>query len=194
MPPAVIFDLDGTLTVRNLDFDAIRAEIGLPPGPILEALSDMPPDQRTVAERILDHHERVAAETATLHAGAAETVGTLRDRAYAVAILTRNTQPNARRVLDRFDIHVDAIRTREDGDIKPDPGGVLHLCERFNAAPADSWMVGDYLFDIQAGHGAGLKTVLMIADAPPPDYADRADHVIRRLEELLDLVDPTENI
>ena len=38
-PRAVIFDLDGTLTEPVLDFDAMRAEIGLPEGvPILEQL------------------------------------------------------------------------------------------------------------------------------------------------------------
>jgi len=31
-PRAVIFDLDGTLTEPLLDFDAMRAEIGLAPG------------------------------------------------------------------------------------------------------------------------------------------------------------------
>jgi len=39
-PPieAIIFDMDGTLTVPVLDFDRIRSEIGLPAGPILESL------------------------------------------------------------------------------------------------------------------------------------------------------------
>ena len=38
----VVFDLDGTLVVQELDFDAMRREIGLPPGtPLLEALEGM---------------------------------------------------------------------------------------------------------------------------------------------------------
>ena len=35
---AFIFDLDGTLTVPELDFAAIRAEMGIAEGPILEEL------------------------------------------------------------------------------------------------------------------------------------------------------------
>ena len=38
----VIFDLDGTLTVPTLDFDAIRADIGAGDGPILEYLQGLP--------------------------------------------------------------------------------------------------------------------------------------------------------
>ena len=56
----VIFDLDGTLTVPALDFDAIRAEIGLPPGPILESLERLSQAERRRAEEILHRHESVA--------------------------------------------------------------------------------------------------------------------------------------
>ena len=118
MRQAVIFDLDGTLTVGNLDFDGIRAEIGLGEGPILEALQHMAPPQRAAAEAILNRHERQAAETARLQEGAAETVAELRKRNLPVGILTRNARPWAQRVLDRFGIEVDGLRTREDGVIK----------------------------------------------------------------------------
>ena len=60
-PRAVIFDLDGTLADPLLDFDAIRAEIGLAPGlPILEQLADATPAARARAEEIMRRHERTA--------------------------------------------------------------------------------------------------------------------------------------
>jgi phosphoglycolate phosphatase-like HAD superfamily hydrolase len=38
----VVFDLDGTLVSQELDFEAIRREIGLPTGtPLLEALRQL---------------------------------------------------------------------------------------------------------------------------------------------------------
>ena len=50
--PCWIFDLDGTLTVAAHDFDAIRAELGLPQGrPILEALLA----SVSASESIVDH-------------------------------------------------------------------------------------------------------------------------------------------
>ena len=59
-PRAVIFDLDGTLTQPLLDFDLIRAEIGLGPGPILEQLSALTQAERDRAETILRRHEITA--------------------------------------------------------------------------------------------------------------------------------------
>src|SRR6185369_9337628 len=87
-PRAVIFDLDGTLTEPVLDFDAIRAEIGLPPGPILEQLAGADPALRARAEVILRRHELAAIDRATLADGCTELLGDLHARRVPHAILT----------------------------------------------------------------------------------------------------------
>lgn len=180
---AVIFDLDGTLTKPFLDFDAIRAELGVQ-GPILEAMETMSAVDRRRAEAVLVAREREAAENASLHDGAEEVIGECRRLGYAVAILTRNSRVNVEHILRKFGLSVDALRTREDGAIKPSPEPVLSLCDELQAAPQRSWMVGDYLFDILSGKAAGTRTVLMIGEGDEPDFAKKADHVIRRLGEL----------
>ncbi|NOT02663.1 MAG: HAD family hydrolase [Phycisphaerales bacterium] len=185
---AVLFDLDGTLTVKYLDFDAIRAEIGITGGPILEAIADMDDVARARASRILDRHERDAAEASELHPGARETIAALRSRGWRVGIVTRNARRWATFVLSRHGVDVDGLWSREDGAIKPDPAGPLALCAAFGAEPGRSWMVGDYRFDIEAGVRAGMRTVLMIGDDAAPPYAADADYVIRRLDELLGMV------
>ena len=119
MIKAMIFDLDGTLTVPYLDFDAIRAEIGLLPGPILEAMQRMDAAERARAERILDRHERAAAENSTLREGAAEVIRHLRARGFGVGILTRNARRWTGYVLAKHGISVDAVRCRDDGTVKP---------------------------------------------------------------------------
>ncbi|MCB9866908.1 MAG: HAD family hydrolase [Phycisphaerales bacterium] len=186
----LIFDMDGTLTVPVLDFDAIRAEIGLPPGPILESLAQLDAAARSRADAVLEAHERRAAEGARLHAGAAETLAAVRQRGWPVAILTRNARRWAEHVIRRFDLAVDFLRTRDDGVIKPSPQPVLELCAAAQAAPRASWMIGDHLIDLQTGHAAGCTTVLMIGDRQRPDCADQADHVITRLSMLIDLLPP----
>lgn len=185
---AIVFDLDGTLTTPMLDFDQIRREIGLSAGPILEALQDMSPADRARAEIILERHERHAAENSTLHENARDVVHALRRRGHPTAILTRNARRWVDVVLSKHAIQVDAVRTREDGAIKPAGEPVLDLCRRLDADPAASWVVGDYLFDLQSGRLAGTRTVLMIADAALPAFADQADFVIRRLDELLHII------
>lgn len=186
---AVIFDLDGTLTKPYLDFDAIRRELDIAQGPILEAIAKMDAAARRDAEVILLRHEWEAAKNATLYEGAVETVATCRARGYGVAILTRNARTVVDYILAEHGFVVDAIRTREDGAIKPSAEPVISICRELQADPTRSWMVGDYLFDILSGKAAGTRTVLMIGDQAVPEYAPQADYIIRRLPELLTIVD-----
>lgn len=183
----VIFDLDGTLTRPHFDFDRIRAEIGLPAAsrtPILEALEQMDAHARARAVAILERHEHEAAHASQLHDGAIEVIQTLRSRRIPVGILTRNSRTCTQIVIDRHGMELDCVHTREDGPVKPAPDAILAMCRRWGVLPRRAWMVGDYLFDIQAGRAAGTRTVLMIGDGPVPSFADQADHVIRQLTEL----------
>ncbi|HVR62348.1 MAG TPA: HAD family hydrolase [Polyangia bacterium] len=188
-PRAVIFDLDGTLTEPLLDFDAMRAEIGLAPGlPILEQLDGGDPALRARAEEVLRRHERAAIARATLAEGCLELLAHLAARAIPSAILTRNVREVVQTFQDKFDLRFAAVYTREDGPPKPSPAGALALCAAMGAAPADTLAVGDYKFDILAGRRAGCATAL-VARRPPADLADWGppDLVVPTLRELLPL-------
>lgn len=187
----VIFDLDGTLTRPYFDFDRIRAEIGLPDTertPILEAVAKMSGAERERANAILERHEHEAAHGCELYEDAVEVVERIRGEGVPVAILTRNSRPCTQIVMERHSLRVDWVHTREDGPVKPAPDAILRMCERWRATPSRVWMVGDYLFDIRAGTSAGTRTALMIGNDAVPEYAHEADHVIRRLTELLQLL------
>ncbi len=189
---AVLFDMDGTLTRPCFDFDAIRREIGLPTEPrtpILEALEEMTADERRRAETILLRYEEEAAETCDLWEDAAEVVTHIRHAGLRTALLTRNSRRSAERVLARHGLSFEIVHTREDGPIKPAPDPVLAVCGQLDVLPTAAWVVGDYLFDVQSGNAAGATTVLMIGDDPVPDYAKQARFVIRRLGELLKLLE-----
>ncbi len=187
---AVIFDLDGTLTRPYLDFDAIRAELAIEGRqPVLEVMERMPPDQRAIAEAVLDRHEADAARNSELHDGVHATLEGLRRRDIRLGLLTRNSRRSVDTVLAKHDLSFDFIRTREDGAIKPSAEPVLAICRALDVPPGRTLTVGDYLFDIQSGAAAGAKTALMIADREPPAFADQADYVIRRLDEVLAIVD-----
>ena len=188
---AVLFDLDGTLTQPTFDFDLIRREIGLPTEPrtpILEAMELMTPADRARAEAILHRHEREAAETSLLWDDARHVLAAIRGAGVPVAVMTRNSRQSVDTVLARHGLSFDAEYTREDGPVKPSPEPVLILCRRLEVDPARTWVVGDYLFDIQSGNAAGAVTVLMLGGASLPPWSDQARHVIRRLAELLPLL------
>lgn len=185
----MIFDLDGTLTDPLLDFDAIRADIGLPPGlPILEQLAGASPEERARAEAILRRHERLAMEQATLADGCVELLALLEERAVPRGILTRNTRDVVDLFCTRFALRFDAVYTREDGPPKPAPDGVLELCAALAVAPERSLVVGDYKFDVLAGRAAGARTALVVP-SPPDDLAawGSPDFVVASLRELMHL-------
>lgn len=190
---AVLFDLDGTLTEPFLDFDAIRAEMGQVQGPILEAMNQMDSVRRQQCEEILARHEIHAAEQATLNPGAMETLAQLKKESRGIGVLTRNTADSVRRILAKHPLPVDAIVTREDGPAKPDPFGVLHLCERLKVSPQQCLMVGDYVFDLQTAQNAGAKAVLISTNSRYQEFAHHADYVIHSLPELLGVIQSLED-
>jgi len=188
---AVIFDMDGTITEPFLDFGWIREQMGMSQdaGPILEAMEHMTPEERCAAEEILHRCEAEAAEASTLNDGAREAIKWIAGAGILLAVLTRNSRVSADTVLTKHGLRFDLIRTREDGAIKPSPEPVQVICRALAVEPAHAWIVGDYLFDLQSGNAAGATTVLLWPDAKLPEWHDQADHVVRRLTELIPLLE-----
>ena len=190
-PRAVIFDLDGTLTEPILDFDAIRAEIGLPERmPILEQLETLTAEGRARAEAIMLRHERAAIAAATLAEGCADLLGHLRGQEIPMAILTRNVREVVEAFARMFTFEFHAVYTREDGPPKPSPVGALSLCRAMGVPPADTLTVGDYKYDVIAGRDAGCRTALVSREVLAPHELvewGSPDMVVRSLRELLPL-------
>jgi hydrogenase expression/formation protein HypE len=193
----VLFDFDGTLTRPGaLDFAAIRRAISCPVGrPILEYLAALDDtEERHRGERILDEHELAAARRSEPNEGAEDVVRTLAGRGLLLGILTRNSRASVREALARFpalrEDDFAAIVCREDGGRpKPWPDGVHEAARRLGCAAADLVVVGDYVFDIEAGLRAGSHTVLLANGTPPGALSVTPDAVIDRLAELPPLVE-----
>jgi HAD superfamily hydrolase (TIGR01509 family) len=188
---AVIFDLDGTITRPFFDFDAIRQEMGLAPdsGPILEIMEKMSPSERKRVQGILTLHENRAVAESTLNVGARETLDALRQKDISIGILTRNKRCNAEAIARKHNLTFDAIVDREDGPVKPDAFGVLRLCEQFSTSPAETLVVGDYLFDILSAKAAGAVAVLLKTHKECDRFAAHADYTITSLDKILDIID-----
>ncbi|MHC4216458.1 MAG: HAD family hydrolase [Planctomycetota bacterium] len=187
----MIFDLDGTITRPFFDFDAIREEMGLAPdsGPILEIMEKMSPDERKRTQDILTFHENRAVAESTLNDGARETLDALRQKDISIGILTRNKRCNAEAIARKHNLNFDAIVDREDGPVKPDAFGVLHLCEQFSTTPAETLLVGDYLFDLLSAKAAGAGAVLLKTHKESDRFAAHADFTITSLDKILDIID-----
>ena len=188
---AVIFDLDGTITEPYFDFDAIREEMGLASdsGPVLESIEKMTPQQRQRAEEILRSHEQEAVDESTLNAGAKQTLYELRRRAIRIGVLTRNRRNNALAVARKHGLQFDAVVGREEGPVKPDAFGVLHVCRQFGVEPEETLVVGDYLFDMLCARAAGATSVLLANHGDAHKFAHHADFVIENIAQILQIIE-----
>ena len=187
-----IFDLDNTLADSAIDFDAIRRALDLPPDkPILEEIGTRPATEASALHKRLEELERAYALRATPLPGAQALLAALAEHGCPRGILTRNSRANAFATLAGCGLAgffaADHVLGREEAAPKPDPAGVQKLLAAWDAAPAGAVMVGDFHYDLEAGHRAGIATIYY----DPQDqrlWTDHADIRVQSHTELLALI------
>ncbi len=190
-----IFDMDGTLTISAHDFEHMRRELGLAPEvPILEALHAMPQTEAAPLWELLNELEFYYAGKTSLMQGAPELLQCLHEKGCRLAILTRNTMPVVKHTLEACAIEHffpgDYILDRDSCIPKPSPDGINQLLRMWQAEVSDRVMVGDYLYDLEAGKAAGVATVHLDTrgDVDWSGVTDlrveNLDEIIRYLEEI----------
>ncbi len=156
----IIFDLDNTLVESDLDFALIKSEIGTDE-PILEYRETLDDAGKERVDAILGRHERRSAENCALCQGARELLDFLKSRHVATGLLTRNSRESVATMVARHDLQFDCTVTRQDAEPKPSAQPVLLICGKLGVEPRDTLLIGDYLYDIQAGQAAGTLTMLL---------------------------------
>ena len=181
-----IFDLDGTLTVAQHDFAAIRATLGIPPGRlILEYLDSLPAATAAPLRARLDALEAALCASACAAPGARDLLALLHARGTRLGILTRNSRANALATL-RAAAHYFAptdVLGRDEAPPKPAPDGILRLLAAWRGQPAQALMVGDVHLDLAAGRAAGVRTIHVSAGAAHR-WPALTDHHFSSLEAL----------
>lgn len=193
---AVLFDFDGTLTKPGaLDFEAIRQAIGCPSGrPILEFIASLPdPAARQTALATLDRLETEAARCSEPNDGAEEIISYLRGKRIPAAIVSRNSRASIEAALRNFTrIQPDdfaVIVSRDDTALpKPNAEGILLAAQQLGMRPDEVLVVGDYVFDIEAGINAGSPTVLLNNRGITLPAGIASDYTISELAQLRDII------
>ncbi len=194
---AVLFDFDGTLTVPgSLDFHKIRETIGCPEGvPVLEFIHGMvEPVCRLQALRTLDAFEADAARESIPNEGAEELLEWLVGRGLKAGIISRNSRAaieSALRSFGRFRASDFAVILSRDDPFppKPSPDGILAAASMMAIAPDELLVVGDYVFDIEAGRRAGALTAFLTNRRSSSPSAIAPDFTLGRLEDLKKILD-----
>jgi HAD superfamily hydrolase (TIGR01509 family) len=187
-----IFDLDGTLTVPQHNFEEIRLELGVPPGTlILEYLEQLEASHAHGIRVRLNALESALANEARIADGAREVLEILQRRGADIGILTRNTRQNAYNALESIGLasffDTAHVLGREEHTPKPAPDGIHHLLEQWRGQLAQTVMVGDFHLDLEAGRNAGVGTV-HVAPSSAPRWPHLTDHRFNSLEELAALL------
>jgi HAD superfamily hydrolase (TIGR01509 family) len=180
--------MDGTLTIPVHDFELIRAKLGIASGlPILEEIEAMPRDQAEKMTQDLHDLEMDLAYLAKPQPDANMVLDALVASGKKLAILTRNGEEIGKATLKAAGLDhyfaEEMLIGRETCAPKPQPDGVHHLLNLWGADKSDTVIVGDYLYDIQAGFDAGIHTVHFDSQGlfPWPEYTH---HKITRLQDI----------
>ena len=186
-----VFDMDGTLTLAVHDFPAIKRALDIPQDDdILHHLAALPAAEAASKRAWLLDHERELAHAATPAPGASELLHMLRDRGCRLGVLTRNAHELALVTLQAVGMGdcfaSDDILGRDEAPPKPDPGGLLHLADKWSIEPSELVMVGDFRFDLECAKAAGARGVLVnLPENPWPELTDLHARDCLTLRQLL---------
>lgn len=193
---AVLFDFDGTLTQPGaLNFTNMREATGCPQDmailEFIDAIEDVYERKRIVS--LLEAFEMKGAEKSVPCDGAHKLIRYIQSQKLGIGILTRNGLNPVLRALENFsginEDDFDTIITRNDS-VKPKPSseGVRLAADRMDIHPSEMIMVGDYIFDIQAGNGAGSTTIFLKNPGIIQRVMPEADFTISHLNEIPDII------
>jgi HAD superfamily hydrolase (TIGR01509 family) len=173
---AVLFDLDGTLSVFNLDYKALRGEVrefllraGVPASVLKanESMFDMLAkaeiffknsnkafnDTRAGCLAIAEKYEMEAAALTSLQPGAVETLKELKQMKLKIGLCTTSSEVAVNYILNRFKIaeYFTVVISRDKVQrVKPDTEQCELALKALNTKPASTVMVGDSVADMQS--------------------------------------------
>ncbi|RMH60213.1 MAG: HAD family hydrolase [Zetaproteobacteria bacterium] len=213
---AFIFDLDGTLVdalpdIRanvnralralgydfELSLDETRPHVGGGAQKLAASVLGKPmdhPDTMALYHAFADIYARHPAEFSRPFPGVMTVLQELRARGIPMSVVTAKPAKARIKVLDALGIspYLAHALSPEDGFAKkPAPDMLLECCRAMRVEPGETVMVGDTLFDIEAGLNAGCLYICHCAHGyqpPPSAYLDRII-CLARFEELLRLVE-----
>jgi phosphoglycolate phosphatase len=212
---AIIFDFDGTLAVLNIDFSFMRGRIFdlmrhyavqenlIQEKYLLEIIDEVyqilwktnpanAEDFYQKAHDILRDVEMKAAEVGRLIPGTEATLKSLRQKGVKIGIITRNCEDAVRKVFPGINDFCHVFVSRNSvKKVKPHPDHLTYVMEALKISGEESVMVGDHLIDVQAGKGAGMKTIGVLTGRISKEEFEKAgaDYVLRDVSEVSELLE-----
>ena len=194
MRPAIIFDLDGTLLDSEPDFTLLLNQLlqqyQHPPIPAAKVRAAVSSGARAMVKLgfgLQDDDARLPSlldEFLTLYAAHIPQtqsrlfddidllLATLHAADLPWGIMTNKARRFSAPLLQHFESFATCGSLVCPDDVnagKPDPAGILRVCEELQVAPADAIYVGDHPRDIEAAQRAGMPGIAVRWGYLPPD-------------------------
>jgi len=215
-PKAFIFDLDGTLVdalpdirananraLASLGYDLqlslaeTQPHVGGGAHKLASNVLGLPMEhERTLAlyHAFAEIYEQHPADFSQLFPGVIEVLDALKGAGIPISCVTAKPARARVKVLEALGLapYLTLALSPEDGFAKkPAPDMLWACCRAMGVEPADTVMVGDTRFDIEAGFNAGCGAVAFAEHGYqdlPPEYADRVIP-LAHFTDLLRLLD-----
>jgi phosphoglycolate phosphatase len=206
----IIFDVDGTLVDSGQDIcNALNHAVkpyGIREATLTETLSFVGEgvtklinkflvkrssslDVSHIVERFLDYYSTHPADCTAVYPGIYETLALLGGSHKAV--ISNKTERLTRQVLEilNLDHFFECI---SGGDTfpqkKPSPEPIFAMLSRFHLSPLEAIMVGDSIYDIEAGNAAGIKTIAVDYGYGFQGFDSKADFTIGAFNLIPDII------
>ena len=209
-PPAILFDLDGTLVntipliVGSMQYafegrdrvpttEGWLAQLGTPLPAMMAPYASGPADIAALIARYREHQRANHDLLIRAYDDATDVVREFAERGHPLAVVTSKAVPIARMALDWAGMtpHFQLIVGLESTTVhKPDPAPVRFALEHLGAPAATAWMVGDSPFDLAAGRDAGTRTcgALWGPFSRAQLETERPDALAAGMRELLQII------
>jgi len=181
---AIIFDMDGTIVDTQLNFKAMRADLGLPDDAnIIDHLNKIANTSESKhAEIVIQKHEAIGAHKAQAIRDIEPFLAFLDQKNIPKCLLTRNSKFGTKESLKKFDWDFVEILTRECAPAKPDPKGLFQIAQSLKIDVSDILFVGDQDFDLETARNAGCDFAYI--DYEDSNLSEKADIVFSTFSEL----------
>lgn len=209
----IIFDLDGTLIDSRIDLvnsvNYTLRKLGLEKKPLEEVMGLVGRGLRKLLSDALDsgenhklpeaieifrrHYHRHLLDNTILYPGVKKTLEYLREKSKCMVVITNKDSPFTRKILRGLKIRNyfhRIIGGEEQVEKKPSPWAINKLLKELKFSPPQSIIVGDSVYDIQAGKNAGIYTCgVTYGLGKIEDIKKEVPHLlINSLEELKDII------
>lgn len=206
----IIFDLDGTLVDSKVDItNAVNYAISpycVEPASVEETMTlvgegvtrliakllekrKVNLDLSVLVARFRSYYSAHPVSHTAPYPGVQQTLRSL--HSYRKAVISNKFRSSALEILGelRLSQYFDEVAGVDTfPERKPSPVPILRMLDKFQVRPEETFIVGDSIYDIQAGRASGARTVAAAYGYGSPGFSDGADFVITEFPQLIAVV------